>query len=171
MANWLNSLTLGISLSAVAFAGGLQAATPLTVQIDQSQLLTLDTDPGTIIVGNPSIADVSLNGRQLFIHGHSFGATNLMIFDAAGKKMSEFELTVGNSASTQLTVYNGSSANGVARRTYSCAPTCEAAIMIGDPNDFVDHLIGTTRGKADLANGVKTSDLAPRTAVIASPPN
>ena len=171
MANWLNKLSLGISVSLVAFAGGLHAATPLTVQIDQSQLLMLDADPGTIIVGNPSIADVSLNGKQLFIHGHSFGATNLMIFDVAGHKMSEYELTVGNSASTQLTVYNGSSANGVARRSYSCAPTCEAAIMIGDPSDLVDRLIGGTRSKADLANGVKTSDLAPRTAVLAPPPN
>ncbi len=160
--NVIRALAVGGLTTLIGLGGTAFGATPLTVQIDQSELLTLPTDPGTIIVGNPSIADVSLNGKQLFIHGHSFGATNLMIFDVSGNKMSEFELTVGNSASTQLTLYNGSSTNGVTRRTYSCAPTCEAAIMVGDPNFYVDQLIGSTRGKADLANGVKSSDLAPK---------
>ncbi len=162
MANVLSRLAVGFTISMMAFAGAALAATPMTVQIDQSQLLTLASDPGTIIVGNPSIADVSLNGRQLFIHGHSFGATNLMIFDTAGTKMGEFDLTVGDSAGSQLTVYLGSSSNGQTRRTYSCAPTCEATIMVGDSNAYVDQLIGITRGKADLANGVKSSDIAPK---------
>ena len=146
----------------IAAFGAAFAGTPLTVQIDQSQLLTLASDPGTIIVGNPSIADVSLNGKQLFIHGHSFGATNLMIFDVAGNKMSEFDLTVGNSVSSQVSLYLGSAQNGQTRRTYSCAPTCEATVMIGDPSFYLDQLIGSTRSKADLANGVKSSDLAPK---------
>ena len=160
--NVIRRFAVGLLLSMAVFGGAASAATPLTVQIDQSQLLTLESDPGTVIIGNPSIADVSLNGKQLFIHGHSFGSTNLMVFDVAGNKISEFELTVGNSASTQLTLFNGSSANGVARSTYSCAPTCEVAIMIGDPSFYVNQLINVTRSKADLANGVKSSDLAPK---------
>ena len=151
-------LAVGLSVLILGYCGTAAAGTPLTVQIDQSQLLTLQSDPGTIVVGNPSIADVSLNGKQMYIHGHSFGETNLMIFDTSGNKMSEFELTVGNSPINQVTVYRGSATSGALRQTYSCAPTCEAAMMSGD-NDL-GKVIGDNRSKADFASGVKSSDLA-----------
>ena len=153
------AFTVGLSVSFLAFGGTAVAGTPLTVQIDQSQLLTLQADPGTIIVGNPSIADVSINGRQMFIHGHSFGETNLMIFDTLGSKVADFELTVGNSASNQLTLYLGSATNGTARYTYSCAPTCEAAMMVGDPSTYLNKMVGDNRAKTDFASGVKSTDL------------
>ena len=153
-------LVVGLSVSILGYCGTAAAGTPLTVQIDQSQLLTLEADPGTIIIGNPSIADVSLNGKQMYIHGHSFGETNLMIFDASGNKMSEFELTVGNSPINQVTVYRGNGTSTAQRQTYSCAPTCEAAMMAGDNN--LSQVIGDNRSKADFANGVKSSDLVPK---------
>ena len=153
-------LAAGLSVSILGCCGAIAAGTPLTVQIDQSQLMTLQSDPATIIIGNPSIADVSLNGKQLYIHGHSFGETNLIIFDISGNKMSEFELTVGNSPINQVTVYRGSGTSAALRQTYSCAPTCEAAMMAGDTN--LANVIGDNRSKADFASGVKSSDLVPK---------
>ena len=155
-------IATGLSVWFVALGGMALAGTPLTVQIDQSQLLSLDAEPGTIIVGNPSIADVSVNGRQMFVHGHSFGETNLMIFDVNGKKMGDYELTVGNSSNNQVTVFIGSGTNGPTRYTYSCAPTCEAAMMVGDPSAYLNKVVGDNRAKSDYASGVKSSDLAPK---------
>ena len=63
------------------------AGQPLTVQMDKSQLITVASDPGAVVIGNPSIADISVNGKQIFIHGHGFGDTNLQILDTAGNQI------------------------------------------------------------------------------------
>jgi hypothetical protein len=147
-----------LSLALIA-ATSVQAASPLTVQMDQSQVMLLAQDPGSIIVGNPSIADVTLNGRQLFIHGHAFGETNLLIFDAFGNKIGDFALTVSNDTSNQVSVFSASNASPALRRTYSCAPNCEVNMMVGDDPIYFDLIANANRKKADLANGVKTSDL------------
>lgn len=156
------AITAGISASILAFGGMAFAGTPLTVQIDHSQLIALQSDPGTIIVGNPSIADVSVNGKQMFVHGHAFGDTNLMIFDISGNKIADYDLSVGNSSSNQVTLFLGSATNGTVRYTYSCAPSCEAAMMVGDPSSYLNKVVGDNRAKTDYASGVKSSDLTPK---------
>ena len=149
-------LTAGLLLGSFspAFAG-----TPLTVQMDQSQLMMLEADPGTIIVGNPSIADVSINGRQLFFHGHSFGETNIMIFDTNGKKVADYDITVSKDTANELSLYLGNATNGAGRHTYSCAPNCEQNMMVGDDSGAFQRLVNDNRTKNDYATGVKTSDL------------
>ncbi len=137
-------------------AGAAHAGTPLVVQMDQSQLMALTADPGSIIVGNPSIADVSLNGRQLFIHGHSFGETNLMIFDAAGQKIGDYDVTVSHDTENQLSMFIGNS-RGSARYTYSCAPNCEQNMMAGDEPGFMQQAVTSNRTKYSYATGVASS--------------
>jgi Flp pilus assembly secretin CpaC len=103
-----------LSLSVPAFAGE-----PLTIQSDSSKLLTVSADPGTVVIGNPAIADVTMNGKQIFIHGRSFGETNLLIMDTAGNQIVNFDITVAANADNTVTLYRGT-----ARSTFSCSPTC-----------------------------------------------
>jgi Pilus formation protein N terminal region len=154
------SLVVGASLAA--------AGTPLTVQMDQSQLMMLNADPGTIIIGNPSIADVSLNGRQLFIHGHAAGETNLMVFDGGGNKIADFDLSVSHDTANSLVVYKGNATNGTFRYTYSCAPNCEFNMMAGDDSAAFEKLVSDNRAKTDYATGVKTSDLGPKNVAVST---
>ncbi|MBG1233951.1 pilus assembly protein N-terminal domain-containing protein [Aestuariivirga litoralis] len=141
----------------IASAGLAHAGMPLVVQMDQSQLLELPADPGTIIVGNPSIADVSLNGRQLFVHGHSFGETNLMIFDGKGQKIADFEVTVSHDTQNQLSLYMGNNTNGPTRYTYSCAPNCEQNMMVGDNNTYLQQTLTGNASKLGFATGTKSA--------------
>jgi Flp pilus assembly secretin CpaC len=64
----------------------------LAVAVDESQILQLPAQPGAIIIGNPSIADVSIQGQKLFVHGRSFGETNLIILDLQGNQIASFQL-------------------------------------------------------------------------------
>jgi len=62
------------------------AKNDVEVIIDEATLLRLDRPAAEIVVGNPSIADVSVqSGRVLIVTGKSFGETNLIVMDADGK--------------------------------------------------------------------------------------
>ena len=147
------------------------AGTPLTVQTDQSQPILLTSDPASIIIGNPSIADVSLNGRQLILHGHAFGETNLIVMDADGKKIVDFDITVSHDSANQLSLYFATTNNPAQRHSYTCAPNCEASMMTGDPDDWMAKVIASNRAKSDFATGVKTSDLVTKGSSVALSPS
>ena len=132
MGKLLSVLMMGVGIGMTFIDSSAQAASPLNVLVDRSQLLQLSGEAGTIIVGNPSIADVSLNGRQLFIHGHSAGETNLMVFDQAGKKIADYDLSVTQDGDNSLIVFTGTS-NGSTRMSYVCAPNCERSMAAADP--------------------------------------
>ena len=104
-----------------------QAAETLTLLTDQTQLLALSGTPATVVVGNPSIADVTIQGNEVFLHGKAFGTTNIIIMDAAGTRMADFEVTVMKGGSHDVAVYKAGS-----RYSYVCAPDCEATFHVGD---------------------------------------
>src|ERR1700746_3253715 len=58
------------------------AAETITVVLDQAQLMKLPDRVGTIIIGNPLIADVSLQaGGTMVITGKGYGATKIIAVD------------------------------------------------------------------------------------------
>ena len=58
-------------------------ANDLIVRYDQSQILRLPTPVSELIIGNPSIADVAIQGPDLLvITGKTFGVTNVIALDA-----------------------------------------------------------------------------------------
>ena len=82
------------SLSARAFALGLlfvplavpsPAAESISVIVDQAKLIKLPEKVATIVVGNPLIADVSLQpGGMMVVTGKGYGSTNVMALDRQG---------------------------------------------------------------------------------------
>ena len=56
------------------------------VNVDQAKLVKLPTRVATIVVGNPLIADVTLqNGGIVVVTGKSYGATNFIAMDRSGE--------------------------------------------------------------------------------------
>ena len=152
----LSLLLTSACLVTSSFIGFANAGTPLTVLVDRSQLMMLSADPGTVVVGNPSLADVSLNGRQLFINGHSAGETNLLVFDQSGEKIGDYDITVMQVGENSLTVFKGTAA-GITRNSFACAPICEHTMMIGDA-DPLEKFIGDNQTKYDFSQGIKPGD-------------
>lgn len=136
-------------LAAAAPAG----AEDVMLKTDQTSMMMLKADPGTIVVGNPGIADVTLNGKQLFLHGKSPGATNLMILDGNGDKLMEVELIVANDYRNQVSVYSASAKGGSTRTTFSCVPDCEPTVVAGDSGDYLSATISNNTLRSAFATG------------------
>src|ERR1700737_4833543 len=79
------SLAIGILLcAAAAFADPPPRA--IGVNIDQARLIKLPARVATIVIGNPLIADVTLQpGGIVVVTGKGYGATNFIAMDRAGE--------------------------------------------------------------------------------------
>jgi hypothetical protein len=139
-----------IAACVAAVAGSVvpARADTVTVYIDQAQVLHLPDEVATIVIGNPLIADASLQrGGLLVITGKGFGETNLLALDRGGQIIMDKTVHVLGPATADLvTVYKG-----IERESYSCAPECERRLTLGDePKYFNDTLvqIGARVGQA-----------------------
>src|SRR5690606_32165279 len=79
-----------IAASAAVLAAAVSAAPAkadtLTVSVDEARILQLPDQVTTIVIGNPLIADATLQrGGVLVITGKGYGATNLLARDTAGQ--------------------------------------------------------------------------------------
>ena len=130
------------------------AVNDVIVLIDQASLVKLDRTAAEIVVGNPSIADVSVqSGKVLIITGKSFGETNLIVIDADGKLIINRRLVVQEPRTGFVTVYRG-----LARQTLHCAPYCEPELMIGDAPDVFSSVSGQITTKQSIGQTAAEGD-------------
>lgn len=144
------SLSRHLRRSAAGLAMGLACVTAPVVQaaniivpIDNTRLMRLKADAATVVVGNPSIADVTVeDGRTLFVIGRTFGTTNVIALDADGNQLSQFAVTVSAASPGMVTMYRG--ANAV---SYSCTPVCQRVAVPGDDNEAFSEIVGQFQNK------------------------
>src|SRR5215469_2365969 len=100
----------------------------IAVNVDQAKLVKLPTRVSTIVVGNPLIADVTLqNGGIIVVTGKGYGATNFIAMDRSGEVLVDRTIQVEGPSDRLVTVYRG-----VDRQTYSCMPVCQRRVTLGD---------------------------------------
>ncbi len=158
MKNILHRLALLAGISVLPFLGGAAAADQvLDVEVDHSRMLTVQASPGAVVIGNPSIADVSLHLDKVFVHGRSFGQTNLIILDQKGEPIAQFSVMVKHTSESALALYQGT-LTGVRRKSYSCWPLCESDMQTGDLPDYNAAIISANSAKTKLATGEGTSE-------------
>jgi len=116
-------------------------AADIRVEINQSRLHQLSRAASTVIVGNPAIADVSVtNANTLVVFGRSYGKTNLIALDAAGRQIANFNINVTPTQAAALTL-----TRGTGEYTYNCAPQCVRVINPTDVTEATDALLSTTK--------------------------
>lgn len=135
---------------AATFGAGVQADT-VTVQVDQARVIKLPERVATIVIGNPLIADASLqSGGILVLTGKGFGATNLVALDRGGRVvMDKIVQVLGPAGGELVVVYKG-----VERESYSCSPECERRITLGDSPAYFNATLtqsGARNGQAQTA--------------------
>jgi len=117
------------------------------VVIDQTVPYKLDKPAQSVVVGNPSIADVIVqNNGLVFILGRSFGTTNLYAIDQDGNEIANVLLRVTANRANTVSLYKQTS-----RRTLVCGDTCEYTVMMGDGKEAFDILLDSAQKKAELA--------------------
>ena len=100
----------------------------ISVFLDQARLVKLPERVATLVIGNPLIADVSLqSGSLMVVTGKGYGVTNVVALDRNGVTLMERPVQVKGTEASTLVVYRG-----MQRETYSCAPICEPRVTLGD---------------------------------------
>lgn len=137
----------------------------LTLYSDHSAILTLPKPPGTIVVGNPSIADVTLDGDRVLLHGRNFGNTNVTILDQSGTILRDYDIYVTLQEANIATVFK----NG-GRASYSCTPNCQPMLTVGDMfKPHFSELSDAIKKKTTISTGQPTSGEAPQQVIIPAP--
>src|SRR5215213_6144605 len=82
--------SLALLALAVWQTGPSRAAETVNVFVDQATVTRLPEKVATLVVGNPLIADVSLqSGGLLVVTGKGYGSTNVVALDRAGNILME----------------------------------------------------------------------------------
>ena len=141
---------LAVAVAAVVGAAPVHADT-LSINVDQAQIMRLPEKIATIVIGNPLIADATLqSGGVLVVTGKGYGATNLLALDRSGRVVMEKTIQVlGAGTGDIVTVFKG-----VERESYSCAPNCERRITLGNSPGFFNATLtesGARNGQASTA--------------------
>jgi hypothetical protein len=140
---------LSAALVLVAMASPVGAAEPVIVLLDQARILQLPERAATVVVGNPLIADLSIQpGGLAVITGKGYGATNFVVLDRHGVVLTEQIVEVTGPNDRIVIVYRGAD-----RETYSCTPDCSRRITLGDAPDFFDKTIAETTTRNAQATG------------------
>jgi Flp pilus assembly secretin CpaC len=133
-ARWLAIPLVNFAIMANAALIAPAAAAPdaVTISLDEATLMKLPERVATIVIGNPLIADVSLQqGGIMIVTGKGFGVTNLLALDRSGTVLMEKSVRVQSGHDGMVVVYRG-----VNKESYSCTPGCERRITLGDNPDY-----------------------------------
>lgn len=134
----LRSLVAGLLMCPIAaFAG---ADDMVAVVVDQAKVVKLPEKVATIVVGNPLIADVTLQpGGMVVVTGKGYGSTNMIAMDRSGGVLANRSIQVEGPMDKMVTVYRG-----LERESYSCTPACERRVTLGDGRAYFDATLGQT---------------------------
>ena len=125
------SLAVGILLCPAA-AIAQPTADAVAVNVDQAKLVKLPARVATIVVGNPLIADVTLQtGGVVVVTGKGYGATNFIAMDRNGEVLVDRVIQVEGPTDQLITVYRG-----IDRESYSCMPICQRRVTLGDSEGY-----------------------------------
>ena len=140
---FIAAIALGLALAPAAMAD------TFTVSVDQTVTLKLSAPANSVVIGNATVADVSVyDSNTLLITGKAFGTTNLLVLDRTGKTIYSNTLAVGGESDTDMTIMR---AGGT--YTYSCVDKCRPTPMVGDAPNHFSEIMTTVNGKAGSARG------------------
>jgi Flp pilus assembly secretin CpaC len=133
------------------------AVDPIRVTLDQAKVMKIPQTTTTVVVGNPLIADISVQtGGMIVITGKGYGVTNLIAMDARGNTLLEQIIEVEGPTSHVVVLYRG-----VERESYSCMPNCDRRITLGDNPTYFDATLLQSGRRDSQAQGAAGVD-APR---------
>jgi Pilus formation protein N terminal region len=136
---------------AVALSDAAGAET-IVVTMDQAKLARVPPRTATLVVGNPLIADVSVQtGGFMVITGKGYGVTNVIALDTNGLRLYEKQVRVQGPAE-DVVVYRGNT-----RESYICKPNCERRITLGDAPEFFDPTLNQSAARNGRAMSSQSS--------------
>ena len=125
----------------LAFGAGLLPAVAATdvvivATVDQARLVKIPAGTETLIIGNPTIADVTLlkQNNLMILTPKAFGETNFIALDRGGNPVAESMIQVVNGIDALVVQ------RGMDRQSYSCAPRCQPTERLGDDDKYLSQV-------------------------------
>jgi hypothetical protein len=147
----LRSVLGALAVFCAVFAFLPASADTVSVVLDQARIVKMPERVATIVIGNPQVADASIQaGGLMVVTGKGYGSTNIIALDSRGTVLAEHAVKVA-APKDGVTVWRG-----VNRETWSCAPRCERSIMLGDSNEYFEN----TLKQAESRNGFSAPSAA-----------
>ncbi|WP_421914561.1 pilus assembly protein N-terminal domain-containing protein [Mesorhizobium sp.] len=111
------------ALLVTAFVMPAEAGAGIEVTMNQAKIVKLSRAADTIVVGNPAIADASVqDASTIVLTGKGFGVTNLVVLDQEGSPIVDEQVTVVRQAASSVRIYRRAEV-----QTLSCTPYCESS--------------------------------------------
>ena len=118
---WLLTAAAGIALSTASIA---HAADALTVELDGARILKLDAAASDVIIGNPFIADVTVQTpNRLVVIGRAPGVTRLIVMSEGVITMDTQVVVHAKNVSAQVSVL-APTQNQITETEYACSDRC-----------------------------------------------
>jgi len=116
----------GIVLFTAFFAATAMAsaadADSTVIHLNQSRRIVLRGAAANIIIGDPTVADVTLiDAHSVILQGKGYGSTNVLVLDRAGRTLLDDRVMVAAPEGGVVTLHRGASSV-----EYSCSPRCQA---------------------------------------------
>ncbi len=110
------ALLAGYAAPAYADAG-------ISILMNEAKIVKLARPADTIVVGNPEIADASVqDATTIVLTGKGFGVTNLVVLDMEGAPIVDEQIYVSRQDAKSVRIYRRSEV-----QTLSCTPYCEGS--------------------------------------------
>jgi Flp pilus assembly secretin CpaC len=134
--------TIIAGLTIASAAAAEEAPEIIRVNVDQAKLITMPQRIATVVIGNPLIADVTLQaGGIAVVTGKGYGATNVIAVDRQGAVVADRVINVTGPMDKVVTVYRG-----VNRESYSCMPICQRRMTLGDSEPYFKSTVEQVGG-------------------------
>lgn len=118
---WMRTIALA-ALTAGLAAPAL-ASEAIEVVMNQAKIVKLARPADTIVIGNPMIADASVqDATTIVLTGRGFGVTNLVVLDQDGNAIVDEQIVVSRQFANSVRVYRRADV-----QTLSCTPYCESS--------------------------------------------
>lgn len=119
---------VALPMIALAEAPAEETQSAIIVTVDRAKVFRMSSPAKTVIIGNPSIADATVEDDvTLVLTGRSFGVTNLIVLDREGNPIVDETIVVKGHETNTVRIYRRDE-----RQTMACAPVCEPTLTIGD---------------------------------------
>jgi Flp pilus assembly secretin CpaC len=104
-----------------------EAGSSLQLALNFAKVIALRAPARTIIVGNPAIADASIDSeRTLVLTGKTIGTTNIVVLGAGNEELLNLAVDV-MASSVGLVIVN----SGATQQAFSCIGLCKPLVATG----------------------------------------
>lgn len=121
---WINCTLSAMAMAGVALLSApAQASEAIQVLMNQAKIVKLARPADTIVIGNPDIADASVqDATTIVLTGREFGVTNMVVLDVDGVPIVDEQIVVSRHVANSVRIYRRADV-----QTLSCTPYCESS--------------------------------------------